>query len=193
MLFTAASLFFASCDKNKTTPNTAQTVVNEAASTTATGMTASKIAYVNIDSLQDQYTYFKQQKAIFEQKEKSLSASLEGKMQQFQKEYTALQEKAQTGTVPPAQLQEQGQMMQQKQQALVAERDRRSKDLIDETQKFNEELMKKINNVLSILQKEKGYDYVVRHTKESGSPFLYVNEKWDITNEVVKILNSEKK
>ena len=104
-----------------------------------------------------------------------------------------MQEEAQKGTVPPAQLQQKGQALQAKQQSIVAERDKKSKDLLDETQKFNENLQKKLNEVLSGLQKEKGFDYAVSHTNSGGSPFLYVNQALDITNEVVDILNAEKK
>jgi outer membrane protein len=189
MLLAAIAFVFTNCkpataDAPKTA--TTDTVI-------AAGLAAAKIAFVNIDSLQDKYTYFKQKQAEFEQKEKSLAASLESKAQAFQNEYAALQQKAQGGTVPPAQLQQEGERMQQKQQNLVAERDRRGKELMEETQKFNEDLMKKINEVLATLQKDKGFDYVARHSKGSGSAFLYVNEKLDITNDVLAILNAEKK
>ena len=107
--------------------------------------------------------------------------------------FVALQEEAQKGTVPPAQLQQKGEALQAKQQSIVAERDRKSKELLDETQKFNENLQKKLNEVLAGLQKQKGFDYAVSHSKGGGSPFLYVNDALDITNEVVEILNAEKK
>jgi outer membrane protein len=190
ILLAATAFVFSNCNK-PTTADAPKTATNETA--IAAGMAAAKIAFVNIDSLQEQYTYFKQKKAEFEQKEKSLAASLESKAQAFQSEYAALQQKAQGGTVPPAELQKEGERMQQKQQGLVAERDRKGKELMDETQKFNETLMAKINDVLATLQKEKGFDYVIRHSKGSGSAFLYVNEKLDITKEVLTILNGEKK
>jgi outer membrane protein len=190
ILLAATALVFSNCNKPPTA-DAPKTATNETA--IAAGMAAAKIAFVNIDSLQEQYTFFKQKKAEFEQKEKSLAASLESKAQAFQSEYAALQQKAQGGTVPPAELQKEGERMQQKQQGLVAERDRKSKELMDETQKFNESLMSKINDVLATLQKDKGFDYVIRHSKGSGSAFLYVNEKLDITKEVLTILNAEKK
>jgi outer membrane protein len=190
ILLVAMAFVLSNCNK-PTTADAPKTATNETA--IAAGMAAAKIAFVNIDSLQEKYTWFKQKKAEFEQKEKSLTASLESKAQAFQNEYAALQQKAQGGTVPPAQLQQEGERMQQKQQGLVAERDRKSKELMDETQKFNADLMKKINVVLEALQKEKGYDYVIRHSRESGSAFLYVNEKLDITNDVLASLNAEKK
>ncbi len=190
ILLTVTAFVFSNCNK-PATADAPKIATNETA--IAAGMAAAKIAFVNIDSLQEKYTYFKQKAAEFEQKQKSLTASLESKAQAFQSEYAALQQKAQGGTVPPAQLQQEGERMQQKQQSLVGERDRKGKELMDETQKFNEGLMKKINDVLATLQKEKGYDYVIRHSAGSGSAFLYVNEKLDITNDVLAILNAEKK
>jgi outer membrane protein len=191
ILLAATAFVFSNCNNKPVAADAPKPTTNEAA--IAAGMASAKIAFVNIDSLQEKYTWFKQKKAEFEQKEKSLAASLENKAQAFQSEYAALQQKAQGGTVPPAQLQQESERLQQKQQGLVAERDRRSKELLDETQKFNESLMKKINDVLATLQKEKGYDYVIRHSAGSGSAFLYVNEKFDITSDVLVALNAEKK
>ena len=187
------TLLFSNCKNNPKAPGSTPVIVSDSTAVQTGMMAASKIVFVNIDSLKDKYTYFKQQQASFEQKEKSLIAELDRKAQKFQEEYGALQEEAQKGTVPPAVLQQKGQALQAKQQTIVAERDRKSKELMDETQKFNENLQKKLNEVLSGLQKQKGFDYAVSHSKSGGSPFLYVNDALDITNEVVEILNAEKK
>lgn len=187
------TLTFSNCKNKTATPTTTTTVVKDSTGVQTGTMSASKIVFVNIDSLKEKYTYFKQQQAAFEQRERSLVSALDAKTQQFQKEYVALQEEAQKGTVPPAQLQQKGEALQAKQQSIVAERDRKSKELLDETQKFNENLQKKLNEVLAGLQKQKGFDYAVSHSKGGGSPFLYVNDALDITNEVVEILNAEKK
>jgi outer membrane protein len=184
---------FTNCkNANQTTPSVSEAPKTVTADN-AVALAAAKVVYVNIDSLQEKYTWFKQQKAAFEQKEKNLMQSLENKAQAFQNEYIALQQKAQGGTVPPAELERQGQAMQQKQQSIVAERERRTKELLEETQKFNENLMKQINDVLATLQTAKGFDYVLRHSKDNGAPMLYVNEKLDITNDVLAILNAQKK
>lgn len=185
------TLVFSNCKNNTATPKSV--VVSDSTAVQSGMMAASRIVFVNIDSLKEKYTYFKQQQASFEQKERSLIAELDKKAQRFQEEYGALQQEAQKGTVPPAVLQQKGQALQAKQQSIVAERDRKSKELMEETQKFNENLQKKLNEVLSGLQKAKGFDYAVSHSTGGGSPFLYVNEALDITNEVVAILNAEKK
>jgi outer membrane protein len=182
------SVLFQNC-KNNTTPATPSVETPKSAVENA-GVAAAKIVFVNIDSLQDKYTYFKQQKAAFEQKERELSASIDNKLQKLQNDMVALQQRAQQGTTPPAQIQQEGQSLQKREQALVQERDRKAKELLDETSKFNEQLMKKINDVLAQLQKDKGFDYVMRHTEAGGSPVLFVNPKYDITNEVLAILNT---
>lgn len=188
------TLVFSDCKKKADAPATTSVVVKDSvAASQPAMMAASKVVFVNIDSLKEQYTYFKQQQASFEQRERSLVAELDKKAQKFQEEYGALQEEAQKGTVPPAQLQQKGQALQAQQQSILAERDRKTKSLMEETQKFNENLQKKLNDVLKTLQKDKGFDYAVSHSKAGGSPFLYVNESLDITREVVEILNAEKK
>ncbi len=187
------TLLFSNCKNNPKTSGSTPVIVSDSTAIQSGMMAASRIVFVNIDSLKEKYTYFKQQQASFEQKEKSLIAELDRKAQKFQEEYGALQAEAQKGTVPPAVLQQKGQALQAKQQTIVAERDRKSKELMDETQKFNEDLQKKLNEVLSGLQKQKGFDYAVSHSKSGGSPFLYVNDALDITNEVVAVLNAEKK
>jgi outer membrane protein len=103
-----------------------------------------------------------------------------------------LQQKAQQGTTPPAELQKEEQVLMQRQQSIAADRDRKAKDLMDETTKFNEILQKRVHEVLVQLQKDKGYDFVVSYSKNGGSPFLYVNDKLDITSEVLTVLNASK-
>jgi outer membrane protein len=192
--FISSAIFFQSC-KDKNTASATVPVINtkdSSAVVQAVTMANAKIAYVNIDSLQERYSWFKQQKATFEQKEKNLAASLETKGRALQNEMVALQQKAQQGTTPPAQLQQEEQVLMQKQQSIAADRDRKAKDLMDETAKFNEILQKRVNEVLVQLQKEKGYDFVVSYSKNGGSPFLYVNDNLNITNEVLTILNASK-
>ncbi len=192
IVLVAICISFSNC-KNAQESTPSVPVVKDAATAMQAGsIPNAKVAFVNIDSLQEKYVYFKQQKAGFEQKERNLSSSLESKGMQLQKDMIAFQQKAQSGTIPPAQLQKEEQDLMRRQQGLTSDRDRRAKELMDETAKFNENLQKKLGEILAQLQKDKGFDYVVSYSKNGGSPFLYVNEKMDITNEVVAILNAEK-
>ena len=185
-----SGVFFSDCKNPET--STPATVIKDAGVAAQASMASARVVFVNLDSLQEKYSWFKEQKSVFEQREKALSASLESKGRELQNEMSALQEKAQKGLVAQAQLQQEGQSLQRKQQAAIADRDKKSKDLLDESQKFNENLQKRIHDVLSDLQTQKGYDYVVSYSKAGGSNFLYVNDKFDITNEVITILNTKK-
>jgi outer membrane protein len=194
-LFILSTFIFQSCtnkpkDTTAAAPTTATTVPESVAVSAA--MSASKVAFVNIDSLKEQYTWFKQQQASFQAREKSIMTSLEGKAQQLQTDAMALQRKAEAGTTPPAQLQQEEQQLMQRQQQIAQDRDRRGQALLEETSKFNEALQKKLDDVLAQIQKEKGFDYVVSYSKAGGSPFLYVNPALNVTTDVVKILNAKK-
>ena len=127
VLFAFTTLLFSNCKNNATTPKSV--VVSDSTAIQSGIMAASRVVFVNIDSLKEKYTYFKQEQAAFEQKERNLIAELDKKAQRFQEEYGALQQEAQKGTVPPAVLQQKGQALQGKQQNIVAERDRKSKEL----------------------------------------------------------------
>jgi outer membrane protein len=155
-------------------------------------MAGSKVVYVNLDSLQERYTWFKQKNEALMQRQRGLESSMEAKAREFQGRVLALQQKAQQGNTPPAQLQQEEQSLGAQQQALAGERDRKAKELSDEATKFNDELRKRIKDVLATVQKQKGYDYVISYSDNVGSQFWYVNPSLDITKEALDILNAQK-
>ncbi len=190
-LIILSTLVFGSCKKQEATTSPV-TVTKDAGVAAQASIANARVVFVNIDSLQEKYAWFKDQQVKFESRKKTLSSALEAKGRELQSEMAALQEKAQKGLVPQVQLQQEGQALQRKEQAAIADRDKKSKDLLDETQKFNEDLQKRIHDVLSTLETQKGYDYVVSYSKNGGSNFLFVNDKFDITNDVLAILNAKK-
>ena len=194
ILFLLVSISFSNCKKPTSATPSVSTGSTTDAATNAQALAAagSKVAYVNIDSLQDKYTWFKQKNEDLTQKQRNAEASFEAKARAFQASVAALQQKAQTGTVPPAQLQQEEQSLGARQQALTTERDRKGKELSDEATKFNEELRKRIKGVLTEVQKQKGYDYVISYSDSAGSQFWYANPSLDITTEVLSILNAQK-
>lgn len=187
----AITLLFTQCqNQTGTKPVTATTTPSNAVEAVASGLSSAKVVYVDLDSLQDKYAWFKETKVQFEQRERALSSSIENKAQDLQRQMAALNEKAQKGTTPPAQLQQEGQSLQRRQQELVGERDKKSKELLEESQKFNATLQKRVTTVLTQLQQQKGYDYVMSYSKAGGGTILYVNPKLDVTPEVLTLLNA---
>lgn len=192
LLLSCGVLSFYNCKNNNQAPTpSVQVVATDSASAKFIGN--ARIAYVNMDTLKEQYTFYKQQETVFTQKNATLASAYENKARQWQNDMVALQQKAQQGTTAPAQLQQEEQSLMKRQSAIAEERDRKAKELFDETQKFNESIQKKLSAVLAQLQKEKGFDYVMSHVSGGVSNLLYVNEKLDITKDVVAILNAEQK
>ncbi len=184
----AGALLFTQC-QNPTAPKPVTTGTN-AVEAVASGLSSAKVVYVDLDSLQEKYAWFKDTKVSFEQRERALASSIDAKAQDLQRQMATLNEKAQKGITPPAQLQQEGQSLQRRQQELVGERDKKSKELVDESQQFNATLQKRVQTVLGQLQQQKGYDYVMSYSKGGGGTLLYVNNKLDVTKEVLALLNA---
>ncbi|MBK8705582.1 MAG: OmpH family outer membrane protein [Saprospiraceae bacterium] len=72
----------------------------------------------------------------------------------------------------------------------MADQERMTKALVDETTQIQEELQKEVKDILSELRKEKGYNYILNYAPGSG--VLMVNDALDITAEVLSRLNQEK-
>jgi outer membrane protein len=143
------------------------------------------IAYVDLDSLEENYILFKEKKAELEKRQKSIETTLTQKAAAFQKELYALQERA------PMMTQSEGEeaqkRMYQKQMELEEMRDRMAKQFVDEQDAFNKELQARLDSFLSIYNADKRYSFIFSHIK--GGPLLYHDESYNITNDVIKGMN----
>jgi len=148
-----------------------------------------KIVYVNGDSLLSEYTAFQEQLNALEVKGKSAESTLAGRGRALQQEMMAAEQKAQSGQFAPAQLQKEQQRLVQKQQNFVAEQDRLSKQFAAERQKLQEDLEKRVKELLTAIRKEKGYDFIMNYGPGTG--VLMVNDSLDITKVVLEKLNAK--
>lgn len=173
-------------------PKPAPTTPSVASTDTTQNERAVRIAYVNADTILDKLTSFKSEKASLEKFYQDRATSLQGKMRQLQTNYAALQEKAQKGTVPPATLQAEAQQLQQQEQELAQQQAKSEKELSEKIQTLNENLQKRVIGQLEKIKATHGFDWVFSYTK-TGSPFLIVDGKTNVTTEVLEALNNEKK
>lgn len=77
----------------------------------------------------------------------------------------------------------------QKQQNLVAQQESMSKQLLEERQKLQENLEKRVKELLTAIRKEKGYDFILNYGPGTG--VLMVNDSLDITKVVLEKLNAK--
>lgn len=149
------------------------------------------IAYVNTDSLLENYNYYKTQKKLLDDKAMKLDADLGKRMQTLQGEMEIAQKKAQAGAMTPAQMSEAEEDLMRKQQELGMFRDTRSKSLLDQEGKLTEELNRRIKEVVKRMAVKGKYRFVLGYSSKGG--ILYADPRHDITSEVLDGLNQSTK
>ncbi|MFN8309075.1 MAG: OmpH family outer membrane protein [Chitinophagales bacterium] len=156
-------------------------------STTAAGSSTSNIAFVDVDSLEANYNFFKDKKAELEKRQKSIEATLEGRMQSLQREAYELQQKAPTLTQSEGEAAQQ--RLLQKQQELEQMRDNMSSSFMNDQTAFNKDLNARLDTFLQEYNKDKKYVYILSYIK--GGTILYKDQANDITREVTEGMNKK--
>ncbi|HEX5112988.1 MAG TPA: OmpH family outer membrane protein [Saprospiraceae bacterium] len=151
--------------------------------------TSLKIAFVNGDSVLHRFEQFRKQADAMDERQRKAEQDLQAKGAALQNEIMAYQKKAQGGNMTPKEMQAHEKYLSSKQDAILAERDKIAKEMMQETEVINKELQAVLHKKLDELKKRDGYDYIL-NAAEGGS-VLSANEKYDITDEVVRMLNEE--
>ncbi|HNB61802.1 MAG TPA: OmpH family outer membrane protein, partial [Saprospiraceae bacterium] len=102
------------------------------------GVPMGKILYVDIDTINEKYTFIKNQKAIIERQGAQAEASLKAKAQSLQSEFIEYQKKAQAGELTQQQAMAMEKSLTDKQQALAQQEQKLSTQLVEKTQKIQE-------------------------------------------------------
>ncbi len=145
----------------------------------------SKVAYIDLDSLQNNYTYYKKIKADFERKQSAANDEIGGMQKKYQVRAMQLQKKGST-------------MNQQEQEAAMQEINKMQQDLQSKKQeidnelytynsKMKEDILTRIQNFLKDYNKDGRYAYIFSY--EPGFMF-YKDSTLNITPDVVAGLNS---
>lgn len=173
-----------SCNNQPQANDTKET--KKPAATTATSSSQENIAYVEIDSIMNQYTYWKEVTKILEAKEKNIQKTLAGKQQALQQAAANFQRNVQANKYT----QEQAQQIQAGIQKQAADAESLQQRLGAEYQKevsnYNKALSDSVHNYLKSFNKDKKYVMILA---KSGDNILYADEACNITSDVVKGMN----
>ncbi len=148
-----------------------------------------RMAYFDIDSLQDKYQYFKDVSGEIKRKEADITSQLNSLQNTYQKRLRELQEKSATMTQAEAEAaQHEYTQMQEKYQhrQMTLEQDLKKQQIDMMTRVRN-----RIENYLKEFNKEKGYAFIMSY--EPGFMLYYRDSVYDITNDVINGLNEEYK
>lgn len=159
---------------------------NEKQSTTAKEM---KTAYVDTSKLLDEYEEAKDIEAKYKAKSEVMGKELEAEVAKFKSEAANFQRNAQANG--QAWAQENGARLQKKEQELSYAQNAMLQQLQQESGVEMDTLVKNVKKFIKGYGKEKGYSYIYG-TGEAVS-ILYAEDKYDITKEIVKLLNDKYK
>ena len=148
------------------------------------------IAYINTDSLLMNYNYAKDLNEALLRRQENSRASLNEKGQQLEKEAAEFQRKIQNNAFLSRERAEQEQQrLMKKEQELRELEQRLTNELLVEQQKMNEQLRDSITTFLKEYNKDKKYQIIFSNTM--GDNILIANPIYDITNQVVQLLNKQ--
>ena len=83
--------------------------------------------------------------------------------------------------------------LMQEEQGLVELRDRLRDDLAEKEGNFNKTFLKKIDEYLTVLSKEKNYSYVFTYVKGNPATIVYAKDTLNISDQVIYALNEQYK
>jgi outer membrane protein len=149
-----------------------------------------KTAYVDTSVLMKEYTATKDLDAKYKAKGEEKGRQLQAEINRFKQEAQSFQAQAQANGQEWAQkkgaeLQKREQMLAQAQQALAQQ-------LQQEGGAEMDSIVSSMKKTIKAYGKEKGYSYIYG-TGDSNASVLYAEEKFDITKDILKILNDKYK
>ena len=148
-----------------------------------------KTAYVDTSKLLEEYQEAKDIDAKYKTKSDVMGKELEGEYNKFKSEASNFQKNAQTNG--PAWAQQKGAELQKKEQQLTYAQQAMIQQLQQESGAEMDTLVIKVKKVIKDYGKEKGYDYIFGDNK--GENVLYAKENYDVTKEIIKIVNDKYK
>lgn len=154
--------------------------------------TKGRVAFVNIDSLQEQYEYFATEKKKFEARQESMVKELESSSQKFQQDLMAAQRKAEANAMTQAEYESTAKKLDQMRMSLERREKVLSEQFAKEQEAFNKDLEKRVDEFLADYNKDKQFDYILSYSKAMPI-FLYGNEQLDITADVIAGMNERYK
>jgi outer membrane protein len=146
------------------------------------------IVFVNLDTLLFKYQYSKDLNDKFLKKKERVKEDLNSRLDAFEKEAMAFQDKIKRGSFisqesaesQQAELIEKRQNLEQLQSELTSQ-------LMDEQEKLNHQLYETIVNFLKEYNKQHRYQYIL--SSSYGGDMLLGDEQLDITGTIIELMN----
>jgi outer membrane protein len=148
-----------------------------------------KTAYIDTSKLMEESTEAKDIEAKYKDKSKVMGSQLEAEVNRFKSEAASFKQNAATNG--QAWAQQKGAELQQREQQLNYAQQAMLQQLQQESGVEMDSLVKTYKKVIKDFGKEKGYDYI--YGTGDAQSILYAQDNYDITKEVIKLVNDKYK
>lgn len=187
-----AAALLVSCDQQAEDSQKPTPVKKEVKKSKDQEATSVRIAWVQLDSVQNNYEYYKDAQKAIQARQASAESSINQKGKNFASQYQSLQKRAQSGELTQEQYEKEALRLQQMQTDLENLQAKLATQLQEEAADKQKALVDTIRTQIRSYAKAKGYDYVLCQSSEIDN-VLYASNAYDITEEVVTLLNKHYK
>lgn len=149
-----------------------------------------KTAYVDTSVLMKEYTEAKDIEAKYKAKAEEKGRQLEAEINRFKQEASGFQAQAQANGQEWAQ--KKGAELQRREQQLAQAQQALAQQLQQEGGAEMDSVISTVKKTIKAYGKEKGYAYIYG-TGDSNASILYAEDKFDITKDIIKVLNDKYK
>lgn len=176
-----ALLTLTACGKKENKPT--------AGTNAGAAQTQGKIAYVDLDSVQEKYTFFIEGKAQIESRLNTYQSAMQQKETALQNLQANIQKRLQGGKITSEdQYKKEVAQYQAQEQAYVKYRQQAQEEMQKIQDEFNQALLDSVNNFIAVFNKDKRYTYIL-----NKATCVYADPACDITDQVVEGLNKRYK
>ncbi|MDR0536702.1 MAG: OmpH family outer membrane protein [Tannerellaceae bacterium] len=160
-----------------------------AASSSVGEMNSMPVAYINMDSLLQNYNYSKDLNEIIIRKEENMRANINQQRSALEVEVQDFQRKVNNNAFLSRERAEQEQQrLLKKQDELQNYGDRQTQELLAQHQRLTEQLRDSLISQLKTFNMDKGYRIIFSNTAKDN--IILADDSYDITGELIKYLNS---
>jgi outer membrane protein len=150
------------------------------------------VAYLNVDSLLENYTFAQEASEQLMTKQEDARLKMNTKLRTFQNELAEFQRKLENNAYLSRERAEKDQQkLAKKEQELQELEAKLTQDIMLENQKLNAQLADSLTNFLKVFNADGRYHVILSNTAKDN--VLMANEHYDITDEVITGLNARYK
>ncbi|MEA3450271.1 MAG: OmpH family outer membrane protein [Bacteroidota bacterium] len=146
-----------------------------------------RIAYVNIDSVVNNYDYYNALSLQLAKKQQDLETQLQSKTLSLQNRAYQLQQKMSQHLITSQDYQKKGQKLSEEQAQLQQWQQQKGLELQEDQMNLTNRVYDSIVNVVNIINKNKDYDIIISNQYQGA--LLFANPDWNLSSQVIKILN----